>query len=646
VRFCINGGTISFGENVILEDINFEIRNKEKVAIVGRNGSGKSTLLKLISSDRQILDNFDGEKDNFSKDVSVGYLKQMTFDDDSATLEDELMKAFSYILDMKAELQHLLSQIENGSSVELMDKYTELENNFKLNGGYYYQREYETVLKSFGFTDSDKKRKLREFSGGQRTKIAFVKLLLSKPDILLLDEPTNHLDMKTVEWLEEYLLSYPKAIIVVSHDQMFLDRTAEIIYDIEHKRLKRYVGNYSKFKMIKQEEYERREKEYKAQQKEIEKERELIERFRYKATKASMVQSRIKALERMEIIEPPKKFNLKAFFADTTPILQSGSKVLTCENLQIGYDKPIKTVNFELMRGQKLGVIGANGIGKTTLLKTLMGKLQKLGGSFSYGVNVKVGYFDQQLMEFSGNESVLDNYWNAFPNLTQTEARNDLGAFLFSGEDVFKSVDVLSGGEKVRLTLCKIFKNRPNLLILDEPTNHTDIVGKEALEEMLKDFEGSIICVSHDRYFISELCDSILAFEEDKVTYNLFPYSRYEELKRINEKNPQIVVQKPLETKEQAEKKKNFSPLKEYTKTKSKRIKCEEKVALKEEKIDGIKQELNFPENSSDYQKLSELSKEIENAQIELSSLMTEWEELSQKESELYEMLDEKVKNR
>ncbi len=640
MRFCINGGTVSFGENVVLEDIRFEIKNNEKVAIVGRNGCGKSTLLKLICSDSEVLDAFDGNKDSFSKDITVGYLKQMTFDDDNITLHEELQKAFSKLLDMKKELGEILKEIENGGSAELSDKYSELENNFKLNGGYYYQKEYETVLKSFGFTDADKDRRLKEFSGGQRTKIAFVKLLLSKPDILLLDEPTNHLDMKTVEWLEEYLMSYPKAIVIVSHDQMFLDRTADIIYDIEHKKLKRYVGNYSKFQTVKREEYERQEKEYKAQQKEIEKENALIERFRYKATKAAMVQSRIKALERMEKIEPPLRFDLRPFFADISECEKSGSTVLTCENLVIGYDKPLAKINFELLRGQKLGVIGANGIGKTTFVKTLVGKLPKISGSFNFGVNVKIGYFDQQLMELPSNETVFENYTNAFPSLTQTEVRNDLAAFLFRGEDVFKPVSVLSGGEKVRLILCKIFKKQPNLLILDEPTNHTDIVGKEALQEMLKDYSGTVICVSHDRYFINGLCDTILAFEENEVTYNKFGYERYEELKKAKEKQNTEIVFEKTSNENKPEKKKHISPLKELTKTQNKIMKCEEKIALKEEEIDGIKQELNFPENSSDYEKLSDLSKEIEQAETELSVLMGEWEELSKREEELKTLFD------
>ncbi|MCQ2451400.1 MAG: ABC-F family ATP-binding cassette domain-containing protein [Clostridia bacterium] len=640
MRFSICGGSVSFGENTILSDINFEIKNKEKIAIVGRNGCGKSTLLKLICSDREVLDAFDGNKDGFSKDISVGYLKQMTFDDDNITLDGELQKSFSKLISMKEELDGILAEMENGGSPELAEKYTNLENDFKLNGGYYYQKEYETVLKNFGFTGQDKNRKLKEFSGGQRTRIGFVKLLLSKPDILLLDEPTNHLDMKTVSWLEEYLLTYPKAVVVVSHDRMFLDRVAEIIYDIEHKKLKRYVGNYSKFQKIKEEAYKKQEKEYIAQQKELKKENELIERFRYKATKAKMVQSRIKAIERRDLIEPPMRFDLKAFYSDTKPIVKSGNEVIKCSNLLIGYNKPLAKVDFQLLRGQKMGVIGANGIGKTTLLKTLVGKLSAIGGGFSFGVNVKIGYFDQQLMDFNDNETVLDNYWNAFPSLTETEARSDLGAFLFSGEDVFKPAKILSGGEKVRLALCKIFKTKPNLLILDEPTNHTDIVGKEALEEMLSRYEGTLICVSHDRYFINSVCDTILAFEEDGVTFNNFGFDRYEELKKIKENDIKEDTKPNACDKPKEEKKKHISPLKELNKVTKKREKTEEKIALKEEEIEGVKQELSYPENASDFEKLSALSKEIEDLQIELSVLMNEWEELSLRETELYDLVE------
>ena len=638
MRFYIDGGSIAFGGTVILKDINFEIKNKQKIALVGRNGSGKTTLLKLISADREILDCFDGEKSNFDAGIRVGYLEQITFDEPDITLEKEISKAFSQLFSKKAEMESLLRQIENGGNPELLEKYTALENDFRLNGGYTYKKEYETVLKSFGFSEEDKHKKLSDFSGGERTKIAFVKLLLSKPDILLLDEPTNHLDAKTTEWLENYLISYPKAIIFVSHDRMFLDKVAEIIYDIDRGRIKRYHGNYSAFRKSKREEYERLAKEYAAQEKEIKKEKELIERFRYKATKAAMVQSRIKALERRALIPPPAKIDLKSFYTDTSPDYESASDVLICKNLKIGYEKPLLEVDFSLHKGRKLGVIGKNGTGKTTLLKTLVGKIPALGGSYSFGGNVKIGYFDQKIAAYTGMETVLDNYRNEFPDLTRTQAQNDLAAFLFTGEDVFKPIEVLSGGEKVRLSLCKIFKNRPNLLILDEPTNHTDLEGKEALEEMLKNYSGTIICVSHDRYFIKNLCDCILSFNEESATFYEGDYESFLRKTELQAQAP--VAEEQREKPVAAGKSKRFSPLKEYSKTKAKREKTEEKIALKELEIEGINAEINSDEVSSDYLKLSQLSDEITDKKTELSILMDEWEALCLKEAELENSLN------
>ncbi len=630
--FSISGGSISFGGDQILNDINFSLHDGEKVAVVGRNGCGKTTLLRLIKGE-----DFPGAKDiNMTElnGIRVGMLSQLTVDDHHQTFEEELLCAFSHFNEMKAELDSLVLKMETDPDPDLAQRYTELEAYYNLLGGYYYLKDYEQMVVGFGFGESDKQKRITEFSGGQRTKIAFMKLLLSKPDILLLDEPTNHLDMATVEWLEGYIKSYPGAVVIVSHDRMFLDRTVSVVYEIEYGTIRRYVGDYSHYTSLKQQAYLQQKKLYEAQQKEIEKTEALIERFRYKATKAAMVQSKIKALDRSEKVLPPMRFDTKAFFADLTPTTETGGRVIKASGLVIGYDTPIATVDFELLKGQKMGVIGDNGIGKSTLLKTLMGLIRPLEGSIMNGVNLQKGYFDQQMVNRAETGTLLDNYRAVFPTLTNTEARSDLGAFLFGGEDVFKNMSTLSGGEKVRLEFCKIFKRKPNLLILDEPTNHLDIVGKDALEDMLKGYSGSLICVSHDRYFIKQVCDCLLVFGQNGVTFYPFGFDEYE-ARRVKEA-PEAVAAKMMENKgKPAAKEKKLSPLKEKEKLTRKIKKCEEQIALKEQKIEGIKQELALPDVISDYLKIGELSAELDNEEISLSALYSEWEELNTKLEEL-----------
>lgn len=363
------------------------------------------------------------------------------------------------------------------------------------------------MFRQFGFSTDDKYRPLNEFSGGQQTKIAFIKLLLSKPDILLLDEPTNHLDISTIEWLEDYLKNYKKAVVIVSHDRMFLDKIVDVVYEIEYKVTKRYSGNYTKFMETKRVNYEKQKKDYELQQKEIARLETIVEKYKNTPTKVAMTRSKKKMIEHMDKIESPDRFDTRTFHANFKPNRETGKEVLRVTNLSIGYDKVLSTINMVQTRGQRIGIIGGNGIGKSTFLKTLMGMVPALGGTAAFGYQVDVGYFDQQMAQYSSKKNVLDEFWDEYPTLDQTEVRNSLGAFLFTQEKVFKTVDMLSGGEKVRLALCKIFKTKPNLLLLDEPTNHMDIVGKESLESMLLNFSGSVLFVSHDRYFVKQIAD-------------------------------------------------------------------------------------------------------------------------------------------
>ena len=529
--YQINNGAVAFGDDVILHSIDFEIRNTEKIAIVGRNGCGKTTLLKLISGEVE-MEKLDSDESAFiakAGNPEIGYLKQIAFDDPDVTLEQEVRKCFVKMDERKAELARAAAELEHDYSDEKVARYTAMEEAFKDDGGYYYEKEYEVMIRKFGFSDDERKKPIRDFSGGQQTKIAFIKLLLSKPDILLLDEPTNHLDVTTIEWLEGYLKSYPKAVVVVSHDRMFLDNVVDVVYEIEYGTARRYPGNYTNFIARKKENYDKQMKDHIAQQKEIERLQRMVTRFKGKPTKTSMAQSKQKAIDRMVIIEAPDKYDNKTFHANFQPEKETGNDVLYTSELAIGYDHPLSVVSLDLKRGEKLGILGGNGLGKSTFLKTIVGKIPALSGEYRFGTNVQIGYFDQQMAMYTSNKTVLDDFWDEYPNLTETEARNALGAFLFSGDDVFKNVNMLSGGEKVRLALCKILKTRPNVLVLDEPTNHMDIVGKETLESMLKDYKGTLIFVSHDRYFVKKVATQLLVFEDGTTNLYQFGYEQYQE---------------------------------------------------------------------------------------------------------------------
>ncbi len=623
MQLKIQNGVVELSGEPILNNVNIEINDQSKIAVVGRNGCGKTTLLKLISGEHSLVKE-DSDTNSFyavSGKPKIGFLSQMTFEDDSRTLVEEVRSAYSEILDIKDKMEAAQSLMDLDSSPENIKNYTNLVDTFNNLGGYYFEKEYEAAIKKFGFSEDEKHRPLFEFSGGQRTKIAFLKLLLSKPDILLLDEPTNHLDIEAVTWLEDYLKKYKKAFVVVSHDRMFLDNVVNTVYEIEYGKTYKYSGNYSKFAVEKKALRERQKREYEASLKEKERLEDLVERFRYKATKASMAQSKIKQLEKMDIPENPVSYDLRTFHADFEPNDIGVKDVLSVKDLTVGYDKPLSTVSIEIKRGQKIGIIGGNGLGKSTFIRTLMGQIPAISGEYKFGPRVQIGYFEQQMAQYSSDDTVLDDFLKEFPNSTDFEARSALGAFLFSGEDVFKTVNMLSGGERVRLALCKIFKRKPNFLILDEPTNHMDIVGKETLEEILKNFSGTVIFVSHDRYFIKEISDSLLVFEPSEVKFLPYGYSQFLELQAAPK---QEVKEEKLKIK------KTFTtPLKEIGKKERAIQKKEEKIALLEEKQEGIKIELTLPENLCDYIKLSELQKELEEIEIELSAVYTEWETLS-----------------
>ena len=678
--YQISNGAVAFGDDVILHSIDFEIRNTEKIAIVGRNGCGKTTLLKLISGEVE-MEKLDSDESAFiakAGNPEIGYLKQIAFDDPDVTLEQEVRKCFVKMDERKAELARAAAELEHDYSDEKVARYTAMEEAFKDDGGYYYEKEYEVMIRKFGFSDDERKKPIRDFSGGQQTKIAFIKLLLSKPDILLLDEPTNHLDVTTIEWLEGYLKSYPKAVVVVSHDRMFLDNVVDVVYEIEYGTARRYPGNYTNFIARKKENYDKQMKDHIAQQKEIERLQRMVTRFKGKPTKTAMAQSKQKAIDRMVIIEAPDKYDNKTFHANFQPEKETGNDVLYTSELAIGYDHPLSVVSLDLKRGEKLGILGGNGLGKSTFLKTIVGKIPALSGEYRFGTNVQIGYFDQQMAMYTSNKTVLDDFWDEYPNLTETEARNALGAFLFSGDDVFKNVNMLSGGEKVRLALCKILKTRPNVLVLDEPTNHMDIVGKETLESMLKDYKGTLIFVSHDRYFVKKVATQLLVFEDGTTNLYQFGYEQYQEkLDREASESKNVYRGNAIfggaisqngssqtggsQTGSDANRstsqnaaagnvgestnansaaqaggmavsstgKAYYNPGKERSKVQKKVKKAEEDLAVKEAKLDELKAELMKPEYQSSYSKLTEIQNEIDALEEEILIDMEAWEELS-----------------
>lgn len=679
--YQISNGAVAFGDDVILHSIDFEIRNTEKIAIVGRNGCGKTTLLKLISGEVE-MEKLDSDESAFiakAGNPEIGYLKQIAFDDPDVTLEQEVRKCFVKMDERKAELARAAAELEHDYSDEKVARYTAMEEAFKDDGGYYYEKEYEVMIRKFGFSDDERKKPIRDFSGGQQTKIAFIKLLLSKPDILLLDEPTNHLDVTTIEWLEGYLKSYPKAVVVVSHDRMFLDNVVDVVYEIEYGTARRYPGNYTNFIARKKENYDKQMKDHIAQQKEIERLQRMVTRFKGKPTKTAMAQSKQKAIDRMVIIEAPDKYDNKTFHANFQPEKETGNDVLYTSELAIGYDHPLSVVSLDLKRGEKLGILGGNGLGKSTFLKTIVGKIPALSGEYRFGTNVQIGYFDQQMAMYTSSKTVLDDFWDEYPNLTETEARNALGAFLFSGEDVFKNVNMLSGGEKVRLALCKILKTRPNVLVLDEPTNHMDIVGKETLESMLKDYKGTLIFVSHDRYFVKKVATQLLVFEDGTTNLYQFGYEQYQEkLDREAEESKNVYrgnaifggaisqngsSQTGSDVKRSTSQtgaagnvgestnansaaqaggmavsstgKAYYNPGKERSKIQKKVKKAEEDLAVKEAKLDELKAELMKPEYQSSYSKLTEIQNEIDALEEEILIDMEAWEELSSQLEEL-----------
>ena len=626
MKYSIRNGSVTLSGNTILEEVDFEVNSREHIAIVGPNGAGKTTLLNAIINPELFDEGIGDEKFNITKigEFNIGFLKQIEFKDDRELLIDIVREPFKELINMEKKIQNLVEEMNINNSNELIKKYTDTIENFKLLGGYSYKKEYEVMLNKFGFTEADKEKTISSFSGGEKTKIAFIKLLLSKPDLLILDEPTNHLDIKTIEWLEEYLANYKGAIIIVSHDRMFINNIASIIYDIDYGRVIKYNGNYSFFEKTKKANYEKLLHDYEAQQREIKRLMSIYERFRNKPTKASMALSKLHQVEKMELIDKPNKIDMKTFKTNLDSIEQSVKRVLVAKDLVIGYDKPLAKLNFEITRGKKIGIIGANGTGKSTLLKTLHGVITPLDGELSYGLKVLPGYFDQSL-EFITDSCVLTEMREYNKELTELQARSALGSFLFKGEDVYKDLSILSGGEKVRLQLCKILYNKPNFLILDEPTNHMDIASKEHLEDILTEYKGTIIFVSHDRYFVEKIADELIVFEESGASYYPFGYGEY--LEKIRKKQPIVETKK---VKKMIEKAKIVEDKREKKVSREKELQIIENNIIKHEsRIASLNQELFSSDVINDFAKINSIQSKIDLLNQELAELNDNWEKLT-----------------
>lgn len=618
--YKISNGSVTLGANTILEDINFYVKDNDKIGIVGRNGCGKTTLLKAITNEYTLSDGYDDLKIESSNDFKIGYVKQNITDNLNMKMIDYIKESYSDILEIENKLNSLEQKLSSSYSEQILTKYNDLQNEYIYKGGNTYKKEYEIALKKFGFTDIDKEKLLNEFSGGQLTKLSLIRLLLSKPDLLILDEPTNHLDINSIEWLENYLKNYKKSIILVSHDRMFLDNICNIIYDIEYGELKRYVGNYSSFVKKKEQDYEKQLKDYEYQQKEIKRLQYIADRFRYKPTKAKMAMSKLKQIEKMIRIDKPNKSNTKTFKINLKTEENSYRDVLKVKNLSIGYDKELCKLSFNLERQDKLGIIGENGIGKSTLIKTLTGLIPPLSGKYIYGDKVSIGYFSQNFENLDNNNTVYEEIDKAYPSMTPNEIRTLLGSFEFTGEDVFKKINDLSGGEKVKLSLCKILNNKPNLLILDEPTNHLDIISKDTIEKILTNYNGTIIMVSHDRYLINNVCNKLLVFENKEAKLYNYGYKEYLEKRKVD-----IPILKE-DTKNKKTKVINSS-----VDNTSKLNKIMKEIELLDNDLKKFNNKLLEKEVYMNVAKAKEIEQEILNITNKIEEKTNEWESLANK---------------
>ena len=628
----LNNVTKNFVVNEIFSNVKMEINDKDRVAIVGRNGAGKSTLLKIISGELS----FDSGERTISKNTTIGYLSQEFIVREDLSIYEEMITCFDEIISLEANLEKLSYEltpenIENDPA--LLDRFDRLQNEVLTHKDYHYKSKIESVLYGLDFTKDVFDKKISTFSGGEKTRLSMAKLLLSEPDLLILDEPTNHLDMENVAWLENYLSSYNGAIVIVSHDRYFLDKVVNVVYNLEFGKLKKYVGNYSKFLKQYEEDYEKQLKEFTSQQKDIKRLEEFVQKNIARASTSKMAKSRQKVLDKMELIDNPKKDD-KAANIEFNIKEQSGRDVLMIENLKVGYDgKQVgNAYNFSVYKGDRIAIVGRNGIGKSTLIKTIAKKQNAIGGSVHYGSKVSLGYYDQKQAEFESSKTILNELWDEYPLMKEAEVRTVLGRFLFRGDSVLKIVRDLSGGEKARLQLAKLMLEKNNLLVLDEPTNHLDITSKQVLEDALENYEGTIVFVSHDRYFINKIANKVLDITGDDYSIYLGNYDYY------LEKREQELIAKKLKEEKTAEVQEKVANNYVLGKEEKKRIrKLErtseellEKIESLEEKVTLVNNELTKEEVYTDAVKVQEYNEELRSLNQEIEDLNNTWLEIEE----------------
>ena len=626
----------SFGSNEIIKDATFLVNEHEKVAIVGVNGAGKTTLLKILTGEESA----DSGSITLAKDAKLGYLRQINNVDSALSIIDELYTVIEPILNMEkrmSQMQEDMKHLTGSELEELYSSYTALTHSYELMDGYAAKSRVVGILKGLGFEEADFDRKINTLSGGQKTRVFLAKLLLEEPDIILLDEPTNHLDLRSIEWLESYLLNYKGAVIIVSHDRYFLDKIVSKVIDIENGNVQMYLGNYTDFSNKKQMLLDAKMKEYLNQQQEIKHQEAVITKLKQFNREKSIkrAESRQKQLEKIERVEAPQTYSENMRLSlDISK--ESGKDVLTVHNLSKSFDhkKLFWDINFEIKRGERVAIIGDNGTGKTTLLKIINGLLNPDTGEVIYGSNVSVAYYDQEHQVLHMDKTLFDELSDTYPEMTNTQIRNILAAFLFTGEDVYKKIADLSGGERGRVSLVKLMLSKANFLLLDEPTNHLDIVSKDVLENALNNFPGTVCYVSHDRYFINKTATRILDLTENRLLNYIGNYDYYIEKREAVEEAANLTsteqAEKPADV---SESKKewidNKTALAQKKKIKNALNKCEKEISEIEDKLQSIDEEFSNPENASNVGKLMELQKQKESLEKRLDKLMEDWEELT-----------------
>ncbi|WP_018934107.1 ABC-F family ATP-binding cassette domain-containing protein [Gracilibacillus lacisalsi] len=634
----VNNLTKRFGAELILSNIKLEIKSDDRIAIVGRNGAGKSTLLNIISNQLS----YDEGEIHKPKDVSLGYLAQHSGLNSNETIWDEMLKIFEHFQKEEKALRQMEQQMGDPDLLadseryeQLLASYDQKQEAFKLAGGYQYEADIKAVLNGLDFPESMWTTSIATLSGGQKTRLALGKLLLTKPDILILDEPTNHLDIQTLTWLEGYLNNYQGAVVIVSHDRYFLDKTVNIVYEISRHHSTKYHGNYSDYLQQKAANYERDLKLYEKQQSEIKRMEEFIQKNIVRASTTKRAQSRRKQLEKMEVMDKPAGEESSAKFTFTIN-RRSGNDVLKINDLAFHYQESdpfiFSNLNLHIERGDSVALVGPNGVGKSTLLKTIIGQLDPASGDIQLGTNVQIGYYDQEQTQLNPKKTVLNELWDDYPVMNEKDIRTILGNFLFSGDDVLRNVSALSGGEKARLALAKLMMEKANFLLLDEPTNHLDLDSKEVLEAALIDYPGSILFVSHDRYFINKIATHVLEMQANKTTLYLGDYDYYVEKKQEEQELAELkkaekkTVDKSDDTKSNYEKEKQ---LKKEQRKKERRIKeIEDEIEQLELEMEEIDQMLCDPDVFQDHEKALELTNQNDSLKARLESLMEEWETL------------------